>query len=366
MRTRSRQYGHYSGGTITWPWFTENISGDTSTSEICTDELSPGPPYTKVNYLQLTRAEVHPPRWSGKYKAFGTTDVTASNVPIGLKQPGGVPLATPTNWIALETAAIASVNPSNGIVDLGELVGESYRLPLAVWEVRKLGFAYLNRYKNPGSNYLAFKFGWLPLISDLNKLLHRAELMRSKYERLKKAKEANRIEGTLSHSTRNWGFYVDDAVSSFLVRVHYHALEEFDAWFTGRYDVPDQLPDPESLKSKFGSLGFDQPSVTAWNLLPWSWLADYFFNIGTYVRAYAGGMEYRLSNVALMAQTRVTCTYNKNSLRWPVHNSGSAERVVKARRSVQNPTPRIFFAPLLNGGELSNLSALAIARSKLR
>jgi hypothetical protein len=151
--------------------------------------------------------------------------------------------------------------------------------------------------QDQAGHYLNLQFGWIPFVRDLVEFF---AAQRTVEERLAQIKRDNgnwiRRSGTLfrTHEEEVIGDYGNflhpihqfmlastaDPGSSQLVRV----IEQ-EVWFAGsfRYWIPDI--DTSGTKSRLARrhLGLELNPALVWELMPWSWLIDWWSNYGTVV-----------------------------------------------------------------------------------
>jgi len=227
--------------------------------------------------------------------------------------------------IALGTTAIARCSPTSPLFSaaafLGELREGLPRFGVESWKDRT------HRARSAGKDYLNYKFGWRPLVSDIRSFANmtkNAKRTLAKYE-----KEA----GKLVH--RRYAF---ESESTFEVErssswdySHFPVpapdLDIFwlngdppeltitrkttkDQWFEGAFTYylpPSGWARDEALAQKV--LGIEPTPEVFWQLTPWSWAADWVSNAGDYARNvsnFGGGalvmpygymMEHKTSTV---------------------------------------------------------------------
>jgi len=248
------------------------------------------------------------------------------DAPVKFDQPGDpVPLPTPTvtdyaDYVlglnALGTAYIRRFRPGNPVASLGQFYGELHDLPrLPIFLQRRT-----KKYKDLGSEYLNVEFGWKPFVKDLIKAY---ELQQTIELRLKKLRDGNNIrvkrrskreltsvtsdlcEGNLTlpfgdltdpsiggnpdvdelaglHVVGPYGRYYEG--SSLSGSCPYRAYNQTDTtvWYVGtyRYYVPDIGSDRWTEKAKAALFGLTPTPSVLYELYPWSWLADWFANVG--------------------------------------------------------------------------------------
>lgn len=234
-------------------------------------------------------------------------NVNANNYvgPIGLTgiqqegQAGKPPnlVSTPTSLSTLKglgTTAISRCAPTNPNANLATALGELRNdglpsLPLlSFWKDRTKDIR-----QNVGSEYLNYQFGWKPMISDIQATAH---ALRNSQEILQQfIKDSDKgirrryhfpeerstsqydsvqfLTGSIRTGyTLLWGTVTDETVTK--------------RWFSGefKYHVPGGSDALSSMRRREAELNYllgtrITPEVL-WNLSPWTWMVDWFGNIG--------------------------------------------------------------------------------------
>jgi hypothetical protein len=201
--------------------------------------------------------------------------------------------------------------PVKPYANLGQFLGELRDFPRMIQEIvrvfRSMG-RYFNRTSsardipsigNIGSGYLGYRFGWAPFVSDLlkfyklNKDLERRLLWIRKNNNKwisrggvisqSQASSAREVACCL-YPTLNTAYYNTPVVLE-TAKVKRKEVEKI--WFKARmkYYIPEG--DFPKVDDVFPSAlvrhlyGLTLTPALCWELLPWSWLADWFSGIGT-------------------------------------------------------------------------------------
>lgn len=130
------------------------------------------------------------------------------------------------------------------------------------------------------NEYLAFTFGWAPLASDVDSAVQL-------YERLSGAQPSEKVyasSGTdlFMYSDEPNGAYVGIAGTTSFMRRNLKAVVKTTSFYRGALLAP--LTDGISAGRSAGLSAADF-LPTIWELLPWSFVADYFTNIGDILQA---------------------------------------------------------------------------------
>jgi len=151
--------------------------------------------------------------------------------------------------------------------------------------------------KNLGSEYLNFVFGWLPLVSDLRKMyrlyksidrelarlyrengktIHRHVTLNQDTDVTQTESISNAPYLNVSGAPPNFGFV---GASRYTVTTRTTVKEWSSACF--KYYLIDSVPSSEwTSRSRAQLFGLLPTPETIWEVIPWSWLIDWFSNIG--------------------------------------------------------------------------------------
>lgn len=238
--------------------------------------------------------------------------------------------------------------------------------------------------KGGGQNYLAVQFGWRPFINDLKDWWSSIRQIDKRIAALRKLNgQWHRRGGTLfEDSSTSTSSGTDNIITpgNYLTAKGWKVDTESinKCWFKGsfRYFIPG-LDDPRWGKLRAISELWDL-SITpelVWELLPWSWLVDWFANVGTVISnwqsqisdqvvgRYAYVMYSTNQRVTWRADAinRYTCTYNRVQYN-PVHCE-ALFRVTTKSRAEASPFGFGLTTGGLNAFQLSILAALGLSKS---
>lgn len=207
------------------------------------------------------------------------------------------------------TKAIALCKPTNSIANLSEGIGEIVRegLPSLIgsstWESRARSV------KSAGSEYLNVQFGWLPLISEVRKAAYAAResdkilaqyerdagrLVRRRFE-FPLVKEVGPVQAYQTFEPFTGGpslrapHYTNWPLTGTQTTIYGQTETTIRRWFSGAftyylptgYDSRSKIARAALLADKLYGVSVDPE--TLWNLMPWSWAADWVGNYGDVV-----------------------------------------------------------------------------------
>jgi hypothetical protein len=282
-----------------------------------------------------------------------------------------------------KTRFVSEVRAARTALQGGTFMGElketlsMIRNPAKAWRggINKYLFAASKRRKGPPSHrlktlsglWLEHSFGWKPLINDLDnaaKALARlsrepppfAMVVASGYERTQVINSVvNTQFGTLGYGVRNLTYR--DAI------VKYYGITDID------------IPGNSQLLSQIG-LRIDEFVPTLWELMPYSFLVDYFTNVGDVLSAWS----FNLEGMRFITRAQVQLIQQDKDSTAPWINNSSSPYVkiwrtqpCKSESSYRSVTrsPAGSLVPSLEftlpgfGTKWLNLAALAAQRRRL-
>lgn len=292
---------------------------------------------------------------------------------------------------SLGATAISRCTPTSPNASLAQFVGESIQeLP------RMIGASFMRdkaiNFRNLGDEYLNVQFGWLPFINDIKKIVRSmsnassllAQFQRDSGRQVRRSyRFAPSVTSTLSREYVSYpilnagpsNVYRVDADGT---RSHLDKLVRLDrkVWFSGAftYYLP---PPPDGVFEKISEferkadylLGTRITPEVLWELAPWSWLVDWFSNVGDIIsnasRLGQDGLVIRYGY--LMVHTKETHDYStlpglttKYDEKLPVFTASFSRETKRRVRA----TPYGFGVDLsgLSGTQLSILAALGMTR----
>lgn len=373
--------------------------------DICVDETHAGPPYRSGGPLDVRHYS------NDRYNIVNTgLYVSGYNYYEG----GFVPASNPANyldWTDPQSSMLddsAWVNPNyvtDGATgwnkakpDISQaeslvFAGEGPEIPTMLKSTAK-NFHHI--WKDSGGhrrnfgprdladNWLNLNFGWVPFLSDINKLYEltvnfdkalkqlRRDNRQWKYARRTVRKDSNfdipfEQQGSVGHSPA--------LVSSFYNSPNgYSRLERRDTlnvWFVGRfrYYMPELKVEGPASMWEMATLYGLKPSPTAiWELTPWSWLIDWWTNFGRITdnlwSVINEGVCSKYAYVMSHRKQQVTGEFFTNLKDTPV----SSVAYATSEQKVRAPADPFGFG--LNANDFSNrqwsiLSALGMSKQTI-
>lgn len=391
-------------------------SGRRDNTWVCVDELHKGPPFRDggpLNMFKLSGAfckaiglsgsTIVPGtpddfRWeySGKmipnwYPTINTTEAT-NNAQFLAQFESRVPLAT---------GAYTKFSPLKPRVQLGQTLAEIREIPRMLMSSAKFFRTYwLNKggyvskripwYKtgnNLASEWLNTQFGWLPFlgtIGDIAKTISTVDLI---VDRLRKHNGKWEKRGGVIEETQSRDVFAPKT-STTTANVYPVLVTQLGGstgssqaftekvqttWFSARYRyyIPELLPNggfPLSLTARL--FGLELTPRLVYDLIPWSWLVDWFTGLGDIIENVSpskfGGLVTNGAYLMTTSTLKYVFTTQKKCGSTTTQATWEAPLVHKERTKA--PSPYGFDSPLegLSSWQLSILAALGWNRLSRR
>jgi hypothetical protein len=280
------------------------------------------------------------------------------------------------------TLAASRTNPSRPEIGLPQFIGELRDFPRMIQHAGRFlngrafkhGQNWLSAAKEVASENLAIQFGWAPLVSDLVKMVEFTESVEKRTKELNRLHSGSGLKRRIELGTTT----VQDTVYSnawsahgvYLLNVPVHRTTSVKNWavikWQPAYETRFQKAAPDDVKRLILGLTPGNIAPTAWELLPWSWLVDYFTNFGNFISLTNNAVGAQCLGGTIMTQGTYTNEWEKREVAGGAinMNAGSRVRVSKLRRAFTpfdfSPISATF--PILSGKQLSILSSLAVTR----
>jgi hypothetical protein len=230
---------------------------------------------------------------------------------------------------------------------------------------------YRHHWKDAGSVYLAYQFGWAALVRDVLAMFDFTAKIEQRKAYLRSLESGTSLKRTLYNqnvSDSDAGSYGVTLVGRSVYAAKIRLVDNLRVWYTVNAKLKDALPgDDLGLQTLsrdiVTGMRFDPERV--WDFIPWTWLSDYFFNMGDYLEAHGTLARTTVTRMCIMS------TRKQSSELLPYHIesglSASSSRMLtttKRRFVYPNPTPSISLTPFITEGQMSIIGALYATRAK--
>jgi len=279
------------------------------------------------------------------------------------------------------TTLAARTNPSRPDLTPLTWLQDIYDVPRMLAGVGKLLSTPPSRLgSNDLANHnLAVRFGWIPLISDVHKVLQTQGRIEKRYKRLRhlydSGGERRHISiGSTSAQAGPFTTYLDG--NSFFYGTPFgvtaNSITTKRSWATARWQLNADVPrDPsytvmnELAWKVANGLTPEGLFQGAWDLMPWSWLVDWFTNIGSHVANLGNSVPASFASGCTMEETKTITTLSplpSNSKNY-TSGGGSVSYVTQRRTPLSFGSISASF-PCLSAGDVSVLGSLFVQRFK--
>lgn len=264
---------------------------------------------------------------TGQRKAYGTTSMFASQG----ERLSSVKDTPTSDAITLNQCASYGptgwrrARPGNPTASAFVFLGELRDLPTLPLRL----LMELKRFRALGSEYLNVQFGWLPFVSDLRRMYETYvnldtrinQLIRDNkklIQRSRTLKNDTTVTVTSDQTDNNLGWFVGGSSTwgaSQSRRVVTQIVEE-KIWFEGAFRYFIENPGSVDWKKRAVAAlyGLNPTPSAIYELLPWSWLIDWFVNVGDVISNYSSNAvdnlvaehAFVMRSYAVQTHTQVT------------------------------------------------------------
>lgn len=278
---------------------------------LCNDELHKGPPYKTGGPLYLIHQEIartcvaqgkwysfdRYQKYEGAFYSTGTQGNNLTTALNGISDPAAAYSMGATGW--------NKFRPVKPRLNMGQFLVEIRDVRSSIegaWN------ANLHSLKGISDAHLNQQFGWGPMVRDIKKCLSELDKTKRRIDWIRKnnnqwthrggtiKSDSSNVISTVGYSaiypTLPATFYTSGTPNSCILRTYSRDRSWFSALM--KYYIPNLNKDMgDGLSSRVVRklYGLELTPALAWELLPWSWLADWFGNIGD-VYANASNQMY--------------------------------------------------------------------------
>lgn len=302
-----------------------------------------------------------------------------NNFPLSLKDIGPNELAARTN------PSKPAVNLPLFLFELKDVPGMlsqvssfAKSLPLTIELIKTRGFNLMAKGRQKkivqglGEFNLAVGFGWAPLLEDLVTMIGLSDAVQRRMRDLSSTKSPRglrktvKIDSASSHEDTG-SVYSANLDNEATIIARHVTTKKSRRWATAVWKENGGIMPPiddtyvGALKSL---LGLSVEASTIWEAIPWSFLVDYFFGVGTMLEARRNSVQHDCIRMALMTETITTKVTTIDAV-YNVHGWSGGSGSMNAIRKERTPLVGSLvpaFTPFLSERQVSNLASLSVAR----
>lgn len=316
-----------------------------------------------------------------------TLDKKFSKCPVGLHpNPPSASVAFPIPTALAKSnyayQIIGSTNPSVADISVPTFIGELKDVPGLIRSWGNLANLQRGKAINKGAEaHLMWRWGVAPLISDIRKMLTVTQLVEKRFALLTRLQNGGVIRKRCSLSSsvikepdsnvvlQSEGAFITATAST----VHTVKVWGSAQWKMSSKALP--LPRDSASKRKLAwrlvtGMTTWEAAATSWELLPWSWLVDWFVNFSTLISGANHAIEVTWANMCLMRTVSSKRTYTPKAPApadaWASVSGACSQEEIRKERYVVSPSAPLplTLAPLIEGKTWSILGSLAVLKGK--
>jgi hypothetical protein len=377
FRTRERISGI---GSATGTWIIPiNDIQHWSSKESCSDAI--GAPVTDSSF-KLDRVDKSGVSGLSGTSTGGPWKIVMDRYPSGLYTSAPfdhIGTGAPT-FTSKGATILARTNPSRPTIVPFTIVQDLHDIPRMLRDVGKLIRTpkRLLSPKEQANSYLGAKFGWLPLIDDAVKLLHLQQYIGARARELQRLYNGQGLRRKITLDSyhgnehfRRWAMWSQNWTN--VIYGDVSVTTRIREWGTVRWK-PTSLPFPGwhpsdvelNQKAIQLALGLTTEGVMkgAWDVLPWTWLIDWFTNASDFLSINSSTIPASPANINTM---RTTVTLGQHTLVSDLPTGvrdGGGQVVHTTLERAPGLGSLTASLPTLDASRLSVLGALFIQRFK--
>lgn len=355
LRERERKTYEY-GSFKRWSNQPPETSQVVDFYEKCTDEHPSPPP--QGNFFKVERLRFDGSVVNGGPDEYG--EFTYRNSPSVAKAGQTYPsILAPDDAPSLSSMAtklLRDTNPNTPSVDVPAFLRELKDFPKLL---QLAGRGYLQ--KAAGAN-LGYQFGWKPFLGDLVKLLDFMRRVKEKVAYLEHLKETGHksFNRTLYKGSRA-ATHHDNSLDISISQTYNLKIWGYVVW---SLDPSTKLPETDEALLRLADRlthGISADMATLWETLPWSWLIDWFTNVGDILNSQRNLVPMVSSVPQIMVGMRREALHGEKTF-WGGRYHLSAGHFVHETKERFRVTGNTFEAklPFITSRQWSILGSLAI------
>ncbi len=336
--------------------------------------------------------------WRGSISTWGTHPngsgygpiISESLVKAGFDSSSTIASVDLSDLETYGATAVARFSPLNPGANLAQTLGELANDGIPLLGQAASLFKRLKFLRGLGDAYLNAAFGWAPLLNDIRDLYAQHKAMDSRIRQIirdngKGIRRRGTIDSDQSSSLDipisiagntiymgeygSGGWEADNVEPGITVRSKFSER----IWFSGRFryyipfdDKPEWLWTKDAVRALYGA---NVTPEVLWNLLPWSWLVDWFANVGDVVHNLSsnGLADLLMDYGYLMRRRSNETTYEfgqPGTIKFnPYANETGRDVSIPSRREIilEETKERVAASPYGFGVHLDSLSARQVA-----
>lgn len=273
---------------------------------------------------------------------------------------------------------LARTNPNHPSVSPLSLMQDFYDVPRSLRDLGSLVSrpSGVTSPKNLAKHNLGVQFGWLPFVTDVKKVLQTQARVEHKFKELRRLYDTGGISRRVfidSQSAESTQTHVA-LVGGSPVGIYYADIQKFTTarrWSCARWKLLSRAPESWNYGDMHGlawkvANGLTPTGILegAWDLVPWSWLVDWFTDAADFVIGNYNQIPVTPASCCTMTETKTRITFTRNpstSSNYYSQGGGTSTYLTQLRVPVVPGLPTAFI-PGISWDDVSILGSLAIQR----
>lgn len=274
----------------------------------------------------------------------------------------------------LAWSSLAATNPNVPHVSVPTFLAELKDVPMLM---KDWGGSLLRKV---AKGHLTWRWALKPMISDISKMVQFSDAVNQRFTWLTRMRDGDgklRRKATLRSNSRNSTPTTVSLKSNGATIFGQRTVTYTEkVWCTVQWklahgaSIPNPSPELVNLARRLTyGITTHEALATLWEIMPWSWFADWFLGIGTVIAATNNTVPLTWGDICLMRTTTGTAncvpTASVDS-GWCFPSGPHRQTQVVKQRFLPSPvlpfTPSLL--PIVDGGKWSILGSLAVLRGK--
>jgi hypothetical protein len=280
------------------------------------------------------------------------------------------------------TRSIARSNPSRTTLSPLELLQDLKELPRQLKDLGTLVQQALGKgptahptIRELAGHNLGFQFGWIPLIGDVKSLLSFHSSVNKRAEELHRLYGKGGLRRRITLGSWSSSSEADKGFFQFgpdWLGVHQTFQSKADQWAVIRWKPSDLPPWAQTdaginaqARKLVEGLTFEGFRHGLWNVIPWSWLEDWFSNMHDYIDAYSATCPAVVDSHTIMTHRVTTASNVRYKQFTPQVTGGDGVVTLETKERALGVAPSMTaHLPFISANQLSILGSLALQRFK--
>lgn len=274
------------------------------------------------------------------------------------------------------TKAIARTNPSRPGVTPLTLVQDLVELPKMLKDVGKLIKApkRLLSSREIANQNLAIRFGWLPLIKDIQDLLNLQQSIHQRADELNRLYSETGLHrrislGKASNSSQKKNFSIS-SFSGVSLNANISKETKAERWASVRWKPTSAPPfNPsdhgriQQARKLVSGMTVEGMMNGLWEVIPWTWIVDWFTDVHGYAMAHSNTVPATPYSCCVMQHTKTKTIFDPISTGSAAAGGGGTVIYETKERFIGGASVNAFL-PFIGEDRLSILGSLFIQRFK--